>query len=243
MIQLPEAVTVLSKEGNRAVFEIAPLMPGYGPTLANPLRRILLSSLEGAAITSVKIRGVDHEFSTIPGVAEDIIQLIINVKKIRLRSFSQEPIVLILRAKGEEMITARDIQTTPDVEIINEDQPIATLTNKKAEFEMELTVEKGVGYVPVEQRQKGKLPIGMISIDAIFSPVKLVNFRVDDIRVGQQIDFNKVTMEIETDGTIAPEAALKRASEILVEHFNIIAQVSIAASEPSLRKSKSKKVI
>ncbi|MEK7124873.1 MAG: DNA-directed RNA polymerase subunit alpha [Patescibacteria group bacterium] len=240
MIQLPESVKVVSKEGNRAVFEIAPLMPGYGPTLANPLRRILLSSLEGAAITSIKIKGVDHEFSTIPGVAEDVIQIILNVKKIRLRSFSQDPVVLKLLVKGENAVTAQDIQVTPDVEVINEDQPIATITDKKAELEMEFTIEKGIGYVPVEQRQKGKLPIGIISIDAIFSPVKLVNFRIDDIRVGQQIDFNKVTMEVETDGTISPEAALKRASEILIEHFNVVTQLPVTQETPT-KKSRSKK--
>ena len=148
--------------------------------------------------------------------------------------------VLKLLVKGENAVTAQDIQVTPDVEVINEDQPIATITDKKAELEMEFTIEKGIGYVPVEQRQKGKLPIGIISIDAIFSPVKLVNFRIDDIRVGQQIDFNKVTMEVETDGTISPEAALKRASEILIEHFNVVTQLPVTQETPT-KKSRSKK--
>lgn len=236
MIQLPEAVKAIKKEGNRATFEIAPLMPGYGATVANPLRRILLSSLEGAAITSIRIRGVDHEFSTIPGVLEDTIQTILNIKKIRMRSFSQDPVVLKLHAKGEREIAAQDIETTPDVEIINGEQRIATITDKKTELEIELTVEKGIGYVPVEQRQKNKLPIGVIAIDAIFSPVRSVNFKVEDIRVGQQIDYNKVVMEVETDGTIAPEAALKRAAELLVEHFQIVAQIPVETAAPAAAK-------
>src|SRR3989344_1293624 len=156
MIQLPEEVKVVKKEGNRAVFEIAPLLPGYGATVANPLRRVLLSSLEGAAITSVKIKGVDHEFSSIPGVLEDVIQLILNIKKIRVRYFSNDPVVLTLEAKGERAVTAEDIKVTADVELANPEQHIATITDKKTELQMELTIERGKGYVPVEERQKEK---------------------------------------------------------------------------------------
>jgi DNA-directed RNA polymerase subunit alpha len=227
MIQLPEEVKVISKEGHKAVFEIGPLMPGYGATIANPLRRVLLSSLEGAAITSIKIKGVDHEFGAIPGVMEDAIQIILNLKKIRLRSFSAEPVTLQLSTKGEGAITAGDIVLTSDVELVNPEQHICTISEKKTILEIELTVEKGRGYVAVEARQKDKLPIGVIAIDAIYSPVKLVNFSVDDIRVGQRIDFNKITMEIETDGTIQPEQALKEASQILRDHFDLMSQVSV----------------
>lgn len=241
MVQLPEGVKIVSKEGNRAVFEISPLMPGYGATVANPLRRVLLSSLEGAAITSIKIQGVDHEFSSIPGVQEDIIEIILNIKKIRVKSFSAEPVTLTLEAKGERDITASDITTTADVEIINEDQHICTLTDKKKEFSMELVVERGVGYVPVEQRQKDKLPIGVIAIDAIFSPVRLVNFRLEDIRVGQRIDFNKITMEIETDGSLQPEAALKQAAEMLVSHFQVVSQIEVVEPEKPAKKNKKSK--
>ena len=202
MIQLPEQVKVVSKEGNRTVFEIGPLMPGYGATLANPLRRVLLSSLEGAAVTSVKIKGIDHEFSTVPGILEDVIQIILNIKKVRVVSFSNEPVTVTLESKGEGVVTAGDIKLTSDVEIVNPEQHIATITDKKVEFSVELTIEKGAGYVPVEQRQREKLPIGVIAIDAIFSPVRLVNFKIEDIRVGQRIDFNKVIMEIETDGSL-----------------------------------------
>lgn len=239
MLQLPEEVKIVSKDGNRAVFEILPLMPGYGATVANPLRRVLLSSLEGAAITSIKIKGVDHEFGAIAGVHEDVIQLILNIKKIRFKSFSAEPVVVTLSVKGEKEVTAGDIKLTSDVELINPDQHIANMTDKKTELSMELTVEKGVGYVPVEQRQKEKLPIGVIAVDAIFSPVKLVNFKVEDIRVGQRIDYNKITLEVETDGSIEPEAALKNASEILIEHFKVLSLVTVG--EPAKKPAKKTK--
>ncbi len=229
MVQLPDQVKIKKKEGNRAVFEISPLMPGYGPTIANPLRRVLLSSLEGAAVTSIKIKGIDHEFSSVSGVAEDIIQIILNTKKIRFRLHSEEPAKVTLRVKGEREVTANNIKVTSDVEVINPNQHIATLTDKKADFEMELDIERGVGYVPVEQRQKEKLAIGAIAIDAIFSPVRMVNFTVDNVRVGQRIDFNRITMDIETDGSIEPEEALKKASEILIKHLETIGSVEIPA--------------
>ncbi|OGN08206.1 MAG: DNA-directed RNA polymerase subunit alpha [Candidatus Yanofskybacteria bacterium RIFCSPHIGHO2_02_FULL_41_11] len=240
MLQLPEQIKILKKEGNRATFEISPLMPGYGATIANPLRRVLLSSLEGAAITSIKIKGIDHEFSSIPNVMEDIIQIILNVKRIRFKLYSNEPVKLILQAKGEKSLTAADIKTTSDVEIVNLDQHIATLTDKKADIEMELDVERGIGYVPIEQKQKEKLAIGVIAIDAIFSPVKLVNFAVENIRVGQRIDFNKVTIDIETDGSIEPEEAIKKASEILVKHFEIIGLVETPEKKAKDEKPKKK---
>lgn len=239
MIQLPEQVSVVRKEGHTAVFEIGPLMPGYGATIANPLRRVLLSSLEGAAITSIKIKGVDHEFGAIPGVMEDLIQIILNLKKVRVRSYSNDPVTLTLTAKGEKAVTAQDIQLTSDVELINGDQPICTLSDKKSSLEMELTVEKGRGYVAVEQRSKDKLPIGVIAIDAIFSPVRLVNFTLEDVRVGQRIDFNKVVMEVETDGSVQPEAAVKEAALILRDHFDLIGQ--IAVQEPVAKAKKAKK--
>jgi len=241
MIQLPEQVKILKKEGSRTTFEISPLISGYGATIANPLRRVLLSSLEGAAVTAIKIKNVDHEFTTVPGVLEDVIQIILNVKKIRFRSHSEEPVKVSLRVKGDKKVTAADIKATSDVEIINPDQHIATLTDKKADFEMELDIEKGVGYVPVEQRQKDKLAIGVIAIDAIFSPVRMVNFTVENVRVGQRIDFNKIIIEIETDGSIEPEEALKRASEILVKHFETIGSVEVPTKKEEKPKKKATK--
>lgn len=245
MIQTPEQIKVIAKEGNRATFEISPLMPGYGATIANPLRRVLLSSLEGAAVTSIKIKGVDHEFSSISGVQEDVIELIMNIKKIKFRLHTDGPVKLTLEVKGEKEVTAADIKTNTDVEVINSDQHIATLTDKKTDFVMELDIEKGIGYVPVEQRQKEKLAIGVITIDAVYSPVRLVNFKIEDVRVGQRIDYNKVTMEIETDGSIEPEAAMKSASEILINHFSIVHEVPVPEApvkkEPKAKKTRSAK--
>jgi len=244
MIQLPEQVRTVSKADNKAVFEIGPVMPGYGATIANPLRRVLLSSLEGSAITSVKIKGVDHEFSSMPGVLEDVIEIILNIKKIRCKLHGDGPVKLTLNVKGEREITAKDIQTTSDIEVINLDQHIATITDKKTEFSMEIDVEKGIGYVPVEQRQKEKLAIGVIAVDAIFTPVKLVNFKIEDVRVGQRIDFNKITMEVETDGSLEPEAALKKASEILIDQFRVVSEIvvpEIAEKKPAKAKKKSAK--
>jgi len=244
MIQLPEAVKVVSREGNKAKFEISPLMPGYGATVANSMRRILLSSLGGAAVTSIKIRGVDHQFSSIAGIMEDVIEVILNVKKIRFKSFSDQPIVVTLDAKGEGAVTAGNIKLPTEVEVINPEQHIATISDKKTELNVELTVEKGIGYVPIEQRQKDKLAIGVIAVDAIFSPVRNVNFTIDDIRVGQRIDYNKATMEIETDGSITPEEAFKSAADILVNHFTILTQVEIPteSAKPVKRTRKPKAV-
>lgn len=241
MLQLPEQIKTLSKDGNRAVFEISPLMPGYGATIANPLRRVLLSSLEGGAVTSIKIKGVDHEFSTISGVLEDVIEIILNIKKLKFRVHADGPIKLTLDAKGEKEITGKDIKLNSDVELINKDQHIATLTEKKSELSMELDVEKGVGYVPVELRQKEKLAIGVIAIDAMFSPVQTVNFQVENIRVGQRIDFNKITMEIETDGSISPERALRDAANILNDYFKVVSEIEV--KEESKNEEKEEKTV
>ncbi len=237
MLQIPEQIKVLSRDGSKTTFEIAPLMPGYGATIANPLRRVLLSSLEGAAVTSVKIKGVDHEFSSLSGVLEDIIEIILNIKKIKFKLHTDGPVKLTLESKGEGIVTAGDIKLTSDVELINEDQHIATITDKKIGLSMELEIGKGVGYVPVEQRQKEKLAIGVIAVDAIFSPVKMVNFKIENVRVGQRIDFNKVIMEIETDGSITPEEALKKSSDILMDHFKLISDIKTENPVPKKTKT------
>lgn len=241
MLTLPEQVKILKKDGNRTVFEISPLMPGYGATIANPLRRVIISSMEGAAVTSIKIKGVDHEFSNLPGVMEDVIEIILNVKKLRFKLYGEGPVKLTLEAKGEKEITGKDIKLSSDIKLINKDQHIATITDKKTEFSMELEVEKGIGYIPVEQRQKEKLAIGVIAVDAIFSPVKLVNFSVENIRVGNRIDFNKITIEIETDGSIEPEETLYKAANILNDHFKIISEVKIEKTEEEEEAKEAKK--
>lgn len=241
MFQLPTEPKVISKNGNQTIFEISPLYPGYGMTIGNTLRRVLISSLGGAAITSVKIKGIDHEFSAIPGVLEDVIEIILNLKKIRLKLFKDEPVILTLNVKSEKEITAGDISENADVEIVNKDQHIATITDKKTTFEMEITVEKGIGYVPADQRQKEKLSVGKIAIDGIFTPIKNVNFTVENIRVGQRTDYNKVVLDVETDGTITPEEALKQASQILIDHFAIVNKVGIPEEEAAKPKKTAKK--
>jgi DNA-directed RNA polymerase subunit alpha len=204
--------------GNRSVFEINPLQDGYGVTLGNALRRVLLNSLQGAAVTSVQINGIFHEFSTIENVKEDVTQIALNVKKLRLRSFAQHPVTLQLIKRGAGPVTAADITENADVEIVNPDLLLLTLDSDDGSIEMELTVETGVGYRPAEHTED--MPIGVIPVDAIFSPVRRINFVASDTRVGQMTNFDKLTIEIETDGTTNPQAALSSAADILVREFS-----------------------
>jgi len=228
-IPLPQKAKIIKKDENRAVFEIDGCYPGYGMTLGNAFRRILLSSLPGAAITSVKIKGVSHEFSTIPHVMEDVIHIILNLKQIRFKVNSPEslPLKIDLKTAGEKEVKAKDIKLTSEIEIINKDAHIATLTDKKAKLEMEIEIQSGLGYVPVEQRKKEKLEIGAIAIDAIFSPIKKINYEIENMRVGDRTDFNRLMIDIETDGSITPEQAFTRAADILVEHFAIFASEKV----------------
>jgi len=224
MIPLPLQPKVIKKEKQKATFEIEALYPGYGVTIGNSLRRVLLSSLGGAAVTQMKIKGVSHEFSTIPGVLEDIITIMLNLKQMRFRVFSDEPQKATLKAKGEKEVKASDFEFPSQVELINKDCHIATLTQKGADLEMEIQIEKGIGYSPREARKKEKLAIGQIPIDAIFTPIKRVSFKVENMRVGERTDFDKLFLEIETDGTITPEAAFSQTSEILVKHFSLFSE-------------------
>ena len=221
MITLPKKPKVTGKEKNRAVFEIEACYPGYGTTLGNVIRRVLLSSLPGAAITSVKIKGVQHEFSTIPHVIEDVVQIILNLKQVRFKLHTDQSIKVSLKVKGEKEVTAADIKTTSELEVTNPEAHIASLTNKKANLEIEMEVEPGLGYSPVELRKKGKLEVGKIAVDAIFSPVRKVTYSVGHMRVGERTDYGRLKMTIETDGTIAPEDAFQKAAQILVDHFKI----------------------
>ncbi len=221
-IQLPELKPV-HEEANKATFAIEPLHSGYGMTLGNSLRRVILSSLGGAAVTAVKIDSVAHEFSTIEGVKEDVVEIILNLKKLRFRVFSDEPQFLVLTGSGKGEVTAASIKTTADVEIVNPEQLIATLDTDKVKLGMEIKVEKGRGYVPVENRESEKLEVGMIAVDALYSPVQRVRYNVENTRVGQVTDLDRLVMEIETDGTITPHDAIRQAAEILVEHFQVVA--------------------
>lgn len=222
-IKLPAQVTFKpdADNKNRGVMVMEPLHPGYATTLGNGLRRVLLASLPGAAITAVKIKGVEHEFSAVDGVAEDVIAIILNLKKVRLKSHSQEPVKLMLTKTGEGDITAGDFAESSDVEIVNPDQVIATSTSKDAAFEMEVTIEQGRGYVPVEDREKEQLEIGTIAIDSIYTPVKNVSMDVSSARVGQITNFDKLTMTIETDGTLTPQEAVQKAAALLIDHYSL----------------------
>lgn len=230
-IQLPELKPV-REEGNKATFVVEPLHSGYGMTLGNSLRRVILSSLGGAAVTAVKIDSVAHEFSTIEGVKEDVVEIILNLKKIRFRVFSDEPQFLVLNASKKGAVTAADIKATADVEVVNPDQLIATLDKDKTMLGMEIKVEKGRGYVPVENREAEKLEVGMIAVDALYSPIVRVRYSVENTRVGQMTDLDRLTMEIETDGTITPHDAIRQAAETLVEHFRVVAGNLTAEGAP-----------
>ena len=212
-------------------FVVSGLYPGYGLTVGNAIRRTLLSSLPGGAITYVKIKDVDHEFSTVPGVIEDVVEMTLNLKKLRFEVFSDEPQVLTLKMKGEKEATAGDIKANSEVRVVNPEAHIATLTTKSAELEMELTVEKGLGYSPAEARKDEKLSVGVIAVDSFFSPVVRVNYTIENIRVGDRTDYNQVTFVIETDGTIKPGVAFHKAANILKDHFAKIGDLSSAKEE------------
>lgn len=215
-------IKTISENDKSGVFEIEGLYPGYGLTIGNSLRRTLLSSIPGAAITRFKIKGVLHEFSTIPGVIEDLVEIGLNLKKVRFKFYADEPQVLTLHVKGEKKVTAGDIQGNAQVIVVNTDQHLFTITDKKTEVEMELTVEKGRGYVPVERMKTDKLEVGVIALDAIFTPVQNVGLVVENMRVGDRTDYNRIRLTIETDGSIRPQAALHKASNILIDHFKKI---------------------
>ncbi|OGZ65894.1 MAG: DNA-directed RNA polymerase subunit alpha [Candidatus Staskawiczbacteria bacterium RIFCSPHIGHO2_02_FULL_43_16] len=222
MISLPSAPKVTQKEPHRALFEVSGLYPGYGVTVGNALRRVLLSSLEGVAVTEVKIKGVPHEFSTIPGVLEDVIMILLNLKNLRFKMHEGVMQKVELKVKGEKRVTGEDFNLFPQIELANPKLHIATLTDKNKELEIEITIEKGIGYEPKDHRKTQKAQIGAIALDAIFTPIKNVNFQVENMRVGERTDFDKLNLEIETDGTLTPEEAFYGASEILIKHFNII---------------------
>src|SRR5438270_3735410 len=208
-------------QGNYASYDIEPLEAGYGMTLGNALRRVLLSSLPGAAVTSIRIDGVQHEFQDISHVMEDVTDIVLNVKKLRLRSFSDHPVSMRLEVSGERVVTAADIMAPSTVEIVNPDLYIATLDNEDARLELELVVETGRGYVPADSKEDQ--PIGVIPVDAIYTPVQKVNYTVEHTRVGQMTNFDKIVLEVTTDGTITPDEALRQSADILVRHFTQLA--------------------
>jgi DNA-directed RNA polymerase subunit alpha len=217
---------------NYGKFIISPLESGYGVTLGNALRRVLLSSLEGAAVSSVRVSDVPHEFSDIPGVKEDMTQLLLQIKQLRIILHEGETARLRLDVQGEGEVTAADVVCPAEVEIVNPDLYLFTVDNDKTRLEIEMTVQRGRGYSPADER--GRLPIGEVPVDAIFSPIKRVAFDVQRARVGQNTNYDKLVMEVWTDGTLRPEAALKQSAQVLMSHLRLVAGVTEESLAPSV---------
>jgi len=249
-IILPSKPRIVSEDElkNKGIYEIDGLYPGYGHTLGNSLRRIILSSLPGASITMVKIDGVSHEFSTLDGVKEDVINILLNLKNIHFRLHVDEPQKLTLSKKGMGDVTAAAIQAPTQVEVLNPDQYIATLTDKNAHLEIEITVEHGLGYVPKEALQKEKIEIGTIAVDAVFTPIRRANYEVENMRVGDRTDYNRLRLIIETDGSISPKEAMEHSITIMIKQLSAIVgfqapviEEPILESEPVVEKQEESK--
>lgn len=234
-VSLPSKPRIVSEEEFKGTYEIDSLYPGYGHTLGNSLRRIILSSLPGSAIISVKIDGVQHEFSTIEGVKEDVVTILLNLKKVRIQMLTDEPQTLALEVKGSQVVTAGSIKTPSQVVILNPDQKIAEITDKKGELSIEITVERGLGYVSKEVLQKDKVDIGVIALDAIFTPIRRVNYEVENMRVGDRTDFNRLRLFIETDGTITAHEALEKSIEIMINQLKAIVGFKEEEIEPEVK--------
>ena len=233
IIHTPGVVKVDEHSDVSATFAIEPLHSGYGMTLGNSLRRVLLSSISGAAITSFKVDGASHEFTTIPNVKEDVVEIILNLKGVRFRIFSDEPQTIRLSKKGEGKVTAKDIVGNADVEVVNKNQVIATIDNAKGNIEMDIIVEKGRGYRAIDEYGDRKMIADMIAIDSIFSPVQRVRYKVENTRVGQMTDLDKLLITVETDGTITPKEAFEEASAILVNQYTALAgQTTVEKGAP-----------
>lgn len=221
-VALPSKPRVVSEEEFTGIYEVDGLYPGYGHTLGNSLRRIILSSLPGAAITQVKIEGAQHEFSVLDGVKEDVLTILLNLKRVRLALHSDEPVKMTLKVSKTGVVTAGNIDAPSQVEVLNPDQHIAEVTDKSTTLEIEMTVERGLGYVPREVHQKEKVDIGTIALDAVFTPIRRVNYEVENMRVGDRTDYNRLRMFVETDGTVTPREALENAIEIMVHQLKAI---------------------
>ena len=214
-IVLPSFTKVVFEDGTKGVYEITNLFPGYGNTLGNSIRRILLSSIPGAAITKVKINGVNHEFSTLPGMKEDMVKLILNLKQLRFKLHGDEEQTATLEAKGPKDVTGKDIKCPTQLEVVNKDHHILSLTDKNAKISMELRVGRGIGFVLSEELAEGKVAVGDLVLDAIFTPVRRVNYEVENMRVGDRTDYNLLRISVETDGSISPRDAFKKAISIM----------------------------
>ena len=226
-VLLPSKLAVVSEDAKKGIYEIDGLYPGYGHTLGNSLRRIILSSLPGAAITSLKIDGVEHEFSVLDGVKEDVITMLLHLKQVRFRLFTDEPQTVTLSVKGPKLVTAGDITVSGQVEVLNKDLYIAEITDK-ANLNIEMTIVKGLGFVAKDMHQKMKTDIGSISVDAIFTPIRRVAYEVENMRVGDKTNHNRLRMTIETDGTLTPREALEQSISIMVQQLESIVGFSVS---------------
>lgn len=242
-IIVPSKPKIIREEGFSGIYEIDGLYPGYGHTLGNSLRRIILSSLAGSAVTRVKIKGVEHEFSSIDGVKEDVITILLNLKKLRIKLITDEPQTITLKAKGIKKLTAKDIEYPGQVEILNPELHIIELTDKSAEVDIEITVEKGLGYVSKEVLHKDRVDIGTISLDATFTPIRKVNYEVENMRVGDRTDFNRLRISIETDGTLTSKEALESSISLMIMQLKSIVgfkEDEVVAEVESKEESKTK---
>jgi len=242
MYLLPETelikITSKSADGNAATFVIEPLSPGYGVTVGNALRRVMLASLEGSAVSSVKIDGVNHEFTSLENMREDIVEFILNLKGLPVRMQTDDPTTITLDVKGPKNVTAKDIRLSSDVEIIDPNYPLATLI-KGGSLKAEIVIEKGRGFVPSEKKTEEKTPLGTVMLDSTYTPIKKVHYEVENTRVGSITNFDKLTFDITTNGSISPNEAIKNACQILIDHFSLIT-TDIPDTEKQAPKAKKK---
>ncbi|KKS95937.1 DNA-directed RNA polymerase subunit alpha [Candidatus Giovannonibacteria bacterium RIFCSPLOWO2_01_FULL_43_160] len=239
-IVLPAHTRIVSEENNKGTYEIDGLYPGYGHTLGNALRRIMLSSLPGAAVTKIKIEGASHEFATLPGVLEDVVMILLNIKQLRFKLHGSGPETATVEVKGIREVKGKDIKCPTQLEVMSKDLHIATLTEKNAQFSAEFTVEKGIGFVPSEELVKDKVAVGVIILDAIFTPIRRATYEVENMRVGDRTDYNRLRLFIETDGTISTRDALKEAVSIMRKQ---IAEMDIFENKNGQMKTPAKKEV
>ena len=242
VIHNPALANIEEHSSTSATFDIAPLHAGYGNTLGNSLRRVLLSSIQGGAIVAFRIEGASHEFTTVAGVKEDVVDIMLNIKNVRLKVYSDEPVELRIEKKGAGIITAGDIKSNSDVEVVNPDQVICTVDDAKTSIVIDLVAESGRGYRPIEDSSANRIHSDMIAVDAIFSPVLRVRYKVEGTRVGQETDLDRLQITIETDGSMTPRAAFEEAAAILVNQYTALAGSTVVESAPALGHNKDDEV-
>lgn len=234
-ILLPSQPKIIKEEGHLGIYEIDGLYPGYGHTLGNSLRRIILSSIEGVAVTSLKIKGVNHEFSTLDGVKEDVITIILNLKKLRFKILTDEAQTVSISLKGPKIVTGGDFKLQGQVEIMNPEQYICEVTEKNTDFQLDIEIQAGLGYLSKEMIQKDRVEIGAIAIDALFSPIRRVNYEVENMRVGNRTDFNRLRISIESDGSVTPRSALESSIQTMINQLRSIVGFKAEDEEPLVR--------